>query len=70
MKNMTKKEIALVIVTIALVAFEGISLVNLFKNGTPMHWSQFQIAFSALVVSFCAIDKEKKAEKAMEAKAE
>lgn len=70
MKNMTKTEIALVIVTIAVIAFEGFALYEFFAHGVPMNWGLFTVTFASLTVAFCSIeDKRKKAKKELEASA-
>ncbi|MCQ2505063.1 MAG: hypothetical protein MJ103_07510 [Saccharofermentans sp.] len=66
MKNVTKKEIALIVITIAVIALEAVSVYALFTKGTPIHWSQFSIAFSALTIAFCSLSKKKKAQKKIE----
>lgn len=63
MKNITKKEITLIILTIAVIALEAFSIYGLFAKGTAMNWSLFTIAFSSLTVSFCALEKNKKSSK-------
>lgn len=68
MKNIKKTEIALVIVTIAVIVVNAIAVYNLFTERIPMNWSLFTISFAALTIAFCDIDKKKKAaKKALEA---
>ncbi len=60
MKNITKTEIVLIILTIALIACIAVSLVQFFTNGVAINWLAITGDAAVITTSFSLAEKNKK----------